>query len=131
MPMLSDRRPILLANARIVDPSRDLDFPGDLLIADGTIRDTKRGIGVCRKLVRKSIDAVRRQLPVGFSAMRFARGKIARQLLNDIKRQAMQPPPVGWELQLISSLTQQRVTKQINLLGSLHACLAKSIGTRL
>jgi dihydroorotase len=45
MPMLSDRRPILLANARIVDPSRDLDFPGDLLIADGTIRDTKRGIG--------------------------------------------------------------------------------------
>ena len=28
----SDRRPILLANARIVDPSRDLDFPGDLLI---------------------------------------------------------------------------------------------------
>jgi dihydroorotase len=43
--MLSDRRPILLANARIVDPSRDLDFPGDLLIADGVIRDTKRGIG--------------------------------------------------------------------------------------
>jgi dihydroorotase len=43
--MLSDRRPILLANARIVDPSRELDFPGDLLIADGVIRDTKRGIG--------------------------------------------------------------------------------------
>ena len=43
--MLSDRRPILLANARIVDPSRDLDFPGDMLIADGVIRDTKRGIG--------------------------------------------------------------------------------------
>ncbi len=43
--MLSDRHPILLANARIVDPSRDLDFPGDLLIADGTIRDAKRGIG--------------------------------------------------------------------------------------
>jgi len=43
--MLSDRRPILLANARIVDPSRDLDFPGDLLIADGVIRDAKRGIG--------------------------------------------------------------------------------------
>lgn len=45
MIMLSDRRPILLTNARIVDPSRDLDFPGDLLIADGVIRDTKRGIG--------------------------------------------------------------------------------------
>ena len=43
--MLSDRRPILLANARIVDPSRDLDFPGDLLIADGVIREAKRGIG--------------------------------------------------------------------------------------
>ena len=43
--MLSDRRPLLLTNARIVDPSRDLDFPGDLLIADGSIRDAKRGIG--------------------------------------------------------------------------------------
>lgn len=41
---LSDRRPILLANARIVDPSRDLDFPGDLLLADGVIREGKRGI---------------------------------------------------------------------------------------
>jgi dihydroorotase len=39
-----DRRPILLANARIVDPSRDLDFPGDLLIAEGVIREAKRGI---------------------------------------------------------------------------------------
>ena len=38
MMMLSDRRPILLANARIVDPSRDLDIVGDLLIADGVIR---------------------------------------------------------------------------------------------
>src|SRR5215470_2202351 len=43
--MLSDRRPILLTNARIVDPSRDLDTPGDLLIADGVIREAKRGIG--------------------------------------------------------------------------------------
>lgn len=43
--ILSDRRPILLANARIVDPSRDLDFPGDLLIADGVIREAKKGIG--------------------------------------------------------------------------------------
>ena len=40
-----DRRPILLANARIIDPSRDLDFPGDVLIADGAIREAKRGIG--------------------------------------------------------------------------------------
>jgi dihydroorotase len=43
--MLSDRHPILLANARIIDPSSDLDFPGDLLIADGVIREAKRGIG--------------------------------------------------------------------------------------
>ena len=43
--MLSDRRPILLANARIVDPSRDLDIVGDLLIADGVIREAKKGIG--------------------------------------------------------------------------------------
>ena len=43
--MLTDRRPILLANARVVDPSRDFDGPGDVLIADGTIRDSRRGIG--------------------------------------------------------------------------------------
>src|SRR5512142_1438332 len=43
--MLSDRRPILLANARIVDPSRDLDIVGDVLIADGVVREAKRGIG--------------------------------------------------------------------------------------
>lgn len=42
--MLSDRRPILLANARIVDPSRDMDLQGDLLIVDGMIREAKRGI---------------------------------------------------------------------------------------
>lgn len=43
--MLSDRRPILLTNARILDPSRDLDLVGDLLMADGAIREVKRGIG--------------------------------------------------------------------------------------
>lgn len=43
--MLSERRPILLANARIIDPSRDLDILGDLLIADGTIREARKGIG--------------------------------------------------------------------------------------
>jgi len=42
--MLSDRRPILLANARIVDPSRDLDIVGDLLIADGVVRSQGRKI---------------------------------------------------------------------------------------
>jgi dihydroorotase len=44
--MLTDRRPILLANARIIDPSRDLDERGDVLMADGLIRDARRGIGV-------------------------------------------------------------------------------------
>src|SRR3954454_24434830 len=43
--MLTDRRPILLANARLIDPSRDLDIAGDVLIADGVIRDARRGIG--------------------------------------------------------------------------------------
>lgn len=43
--MLSERRPVLLANARIIDPSRDLDIPGDLLIADGMIREARKGIG--------------------------------------------------------------------------------------
>jgi dihydroorotase len=43
--MLSERRPILLANARIIDPSRDLDIVGDLLIAEGVIREAKKGIG--------------------------------------------------------------------------------------
>ena len=46
--MLSDRHPILLANARIVDPSRDLDIVGDLLIAEGVIREAKKGIGATR-----------------------------------------------------------------------------------
>ena len=45
MMMLNERRPLLLANARIVDPSRDLEIDGDLLIADGVIREAKRGIG--------------------------------------------------------------------------------------
>src|SRR6266581_4218834 len=45
MMMAAERRPILLANARILDPSRDLEIDGDLLIADGVIREAKRGIG--------------------------------------------------------------------------------------
>jgi dihydroorotase len=43
--MLNGRRPVLLANARIVDPARDLDGPGDVLISDGVVRDARRGIG--------------------------------------------------------------------------------------
>src|ERR1700746_1103328 len=45
MMMATERRPILLANARIIDPSRDFDIEGDLLLADGVIREAKRGIG--------------------------------------------------------------------------------------
>jgi len=37
-------QPILLANARVIDPSRDLDQVGDVLIADGVIRDAGRNI---------------------------------------------------------------------------------------
>ena len=40
--MLTDRRPILLANARLIDPSRDFDGPGDVLIVDGMIRDSRQ-----------------------------------------------------------------------------------------
>lgn len=43
--MLTDRRPILLANAHLIDPSQGLDSIGDVLIADGVIRDARRGIG--------------------------------------------------------------------------------------
>jgi dihydroorotase len=41
---LSSPRPILLANARVLDPARDLDGPGDVLIAEGVIRDVQHGI---------------------------------------------------------------------------------------
>ena len=37
-------RPILLTNARVIDPSRDLDQPGDVLIADGVIREAGKNI---------------------------------------------------------------------------------------
>src|SRR5256886_14924145 len=43
--MLTGRRPILLANAPAMDPSRDFAGPADVLIADGVIRDARRGIG--------------------------------------------------------------------------------------
>src|SRR5690349_10648942 len=43
--MLTDRRPILLANARLIEPSRDVDEPGEALNVDGIIRDARRGIG--------------------------------------------------------------------------------------
>ncbi len=42
--MLTDRRPILLTNARVIDPSRDLDQVGDVLIADGLIREAGKNV---------------------------------------------------------------------------------------
>ena len=60
MMMLTERRPILLANARILDPSRDLDIDGDLLIADGVIREqVEMGVAV-RMAV---LEALSRNLP--------------------------------------------------------------------
>ncbi|MFG1417689.1 dihydroorotase [Xanthobacter sp. V0B-10] len=37
-------RPLLLANARIIDPSRGADFHGDVFLADGIIKDAAFGI---------------------------------------------------------------------------------------
>ena len=37
-------RPVLLAGGRVLDPSRDLDITGDLLIADGVIKDIASGL---------------------------------------------------------------------------------------
>jgi dihydroorotase len=42
--MATDRRPILLTNARVIDPSRDLDQSGDVLIADGLIKEAGKNI---------------------------------------------------------------------------------------
>src|SRR3954465_13202883 len=69
--MLSDRRPILLTNARIIDPSRDLDIAGDLLIADGVIREAKRGIGAAGvPEATEVIDCRGRVVPPGLVDMR-------------------------------------------------------------
>ncbi len=36
--MASDTpKPLVLSNARVIDPARDLDAPGSVIIADGTI----------------------------------------------------------------------------------------------
>ncbi len=43
--MRQDHRPLLLKNARLIDPARGADSDGDMLIADGVIRDTGRGLG--------------------------------------------------------------------------------------
>jgi dihydroorotase len=41
---VTERRPILLTNARVIDPSRNLDQSGDVLIADGVIKEAGKNI---------------------------------------------------------------------------------------
>jgi len=43
--MLKDNRPTLLANARLIDPSSDLDGRGGVLIQDGVIVEVGPGVG--------------------------------------------------------------------------------------
>jgi dihydroorotase len=78
-----DRRPILLANARIMDPSRDLDMVGDLLLADGVVRETKRGIGAAG-------------VPEGTEVV-DCRGKIAAPGLIDMRAFVGEPGAEGRE----------------------------------
>src|SRR4029450_7205490 len=74
---MTERRPILLANARILDPARDLDIDGDLLLADGVIREAKRGIGAAG-------------VPEGTEVI-DCRGKIAAPGLVDMRAFTGQP----------------------------------------
>src|SRR5258708_8493774 len=74
--MLTDGRPILLANARLIDPSRDFDGIGDVLIADGVIRESRRGIGAAG--VPEGTDIVNwagKVVAVGLSDMRALVGE--------------------------------------------------------
>lgn len=43
-PLWSEPHPLVLANARIIDPSRGADYRGDVLLADGVIRDAGFGL---------------------------------------------------------------------------------------
>ena len=40
----ADPRPLLLANARVVDPSRGADFHGDVFLAEGVVKDAAFGL---------------------------------------------------------------------------------------
>ena len=117
--MLSDRRPILFANARIVDPSRNLDIVGDLLIADGVIREAKKGIGAagvpegtdvidCRnKVIAPGLVATGEAVPLfydpGWNGVRFSQPAQAKGLdmkpFNEFLRDVTGREPQGqlWE----------------------------------
>jgi dihydroorotase len=85
-----DRRPILLANARIMDPSRDVDLAGDVLLADGVVREAKRGIGAAG-------------VPEGTEVV-DCRGKIVAPGLIDMRAFVGEPGAEGRET--IASATQ-------------------------
>ncbi len=54
---VGEPRPLAIANARIVDPSRGLDFPGDLLMADGVHPSTPSAVSAppaCRTAPKSS-----------------------------------------------------------------------------
>src|ERR1700742_1508555 len=85
-----DRRPILLANAQIMDPARDLELAGDLLIVDRIIRETKRGIGAAG-------------VPEGTEVI-DCRGKIVAPVLVDMRAFVGEPGAEGRES--IASATQ-------------------------
>lgn len=43
-PLWTEPHPLVLANARIIDPSRGADYRGDVLLSDGIIRDAGFGL---------------------------------------------------------------------------------------
>ncbi len=61
--MLTDRRPILLANARVIDPSRDFDGPGDVLIADGAQSLIREQVEMGVAVRMAVLEALARNLP--------------------------------------------------------------------
>ena len=61
--MLSDRRPILLANGRVIDPSRDLDIEGDVLIADGAQSLIREQVEMGVAVRMAALEALSRTLP--------------------------------------------------------------------
>src|SRR5262249_38211012 len=96
MMMATERRPILLANARILDPSRDLDIDGDLLIADAVIREAKRGIGPAGgPEATEVIDCKGKLVAPGLVDMRAFVGEPGADIARPSPRRARRPPPAA------------------------------------
>ena len=91
---MTERRPILLANARILDPSRDLDIVGDLLMADGVIREAKRGIGAAGvPEATEVIDCKGKVVAPGLIDMRAFVGEPGAEYRETISPPARRRPP--------------------------------------